>query len=167
MTEHRTPADYLPDRLGVTAERLGATRSLAGLPHDTLEALTGVATAITAEPLTLLAREGQAADAFFVIEHGRVAIELHAPGRGEHVIATIGPGQLVGWSWRFPPHVWHFDVMTLDPVSAFRFDAPGIRQLCEHDPLLGHALTERIAATMARRLEATRLQLLDMYGSPS
>jgi CRP-like cAMP-binding protein len=63
--------------------------------------------------------------------------------------------------------VWHFDVIALDPTDVLRFDAEAVRSLTDTDANLDRALTEVIATTMARRLEAARLQLLDLYGRPS
>lgn len=153
--------------IGFDATRLTATRFLSGLPASCAAALAACATGIVVGRGEFLAQEGRPADRFFVIERGRVAIELHAPGRGPLIIATVGDGHVVGWSWLFPPRTWHFDAVALAETEAIAFDAPAVLRAADADPELRHELTARVAAAMARRLEGSRMQLLDMYGRRS
>ncbi len=114
---------------------------------------------------TYVFREGAEADRFLLIRHGRVAIEAHVPHRGAVTIQTLGEGEIVGWSWMFPPYRWAFDVKALESVRAIAFDAVCIRQKSETDPALGYALLKRLTPMVISRLQATRLQILDVYGS--
>jgi CRP-like cAMP-binding protein len=118
-------------------------------------------------PGQLLAATEEPANRFFAIRHGRVAIELHAPGRGPLIVQTIEPGEIVGWSWLFPPYHWKFDVRAIETARAISFDGACIRGKCEQDPAMGFDLMKRFARIFAERLEATRVQLLDLYGSPT
>jgi len=114
-----------------------------------------------------LAREGDPADTFFVLRAGRVALEIDAPGRGALMIATLGEGAVVGWSWLFPPYRWSFDARALEQTRVVAFDGACLRGKCEDDKALGYTLMQRFAAVMLERLQATRLQLLDVYGEPA
>ena len=69
-------------------------------------------------------------------------------------------GQLLGWSWLFPPFRWAFGAVTDGPVQAFELDAVAVRACCAADPALGYELTRRLVEVVARRLEATRIRLL-------
>lgn len=115
----------------------------------------------------VLAREGDAADRFYAIREGKVAVEIHAPGRAPIVVQTLGSGDILGWSWLFPPYRWRFEMRAMEPVRAVVFNAACLRGKCEEDPALGYALMKRFARVMTARLEATRLQLLDVYGVSS
>jgi CRP-like cAMP-binding protein len=114
----------------------------------------------------LLAKTGDPADQFFAIRHGRASIELHSAERGPLILQTVEAGDVVGWSWLFPPHRWKFDVRALEDVSAITFDGECLRGKCEHDPAMGYDFMKRFAEVAMVRLESTRLQLLDLYGSP-
>ena len=92
-----------------------------------------------------------------------VALEVFTPTRGPVVIETLGPGEVLGWSWLFPPYRWHFDAQAVEPVRAVALDGGCLRGKCEEDPRLGYELTRRFAAIMMDRLQATRLRLLDVY----
>ena len=111
-----------------------------------------------------LARAGQPAEQFFVIRSGQIAIEIHASGRSLRV-QTAGAGEVVGWSWLFPPHQWTFDVHALEETHVIALDGKCLRNKCESDPVLGYQLMKRFAGILVQRLSATRLQLLDVYGS--
>jgi CRP/FNR family cyclic AMP-dependent transcriptional regulator len=112
-----------------------------------------------------LFREGEQADTFYLVRHGRVSLETFVPGRGAVGIETIEPGGLVGWSWLFPPYRWHFDARALDDVAAVAFDGACLRGKCDDDHALGYELLNRFARVFVERLEAMRLQLLDVYGA--
>jgi CRP-like cAMP-binding protein len=109
-------------------------------------------------------REGDVADQFYLIRHGRVALQVFIPGQGRMTIETIEAGEVLGWSWLFPPYRWHFDAQALDLTRAIAFDGACLRAKCDEDHGLGYLLMQRFAQIMTQRLQATRLQLLDLYG---
>ncbi len=112
-----------------------------------------------------LFREGDQADRFFLIREGAVALEIDAPGRGTVVIETLHRGDVVGWSWLFEPYRWQFDGRTSEPTGVVAFDGACLRGKCDADHELGYELMKRFAASITERLQATRLQLLDVYGN--
>ena len=109
-------------------------------------------------------REGDPAETFYVVRSGAVALEAHAPARGELTIETLGAGEVLGWSWLFAPYRWHFDARALSRVRATAFDATCLRAKCDDDTALGYDLMKRFAQVMIERLQWTRLRLLDVYG---
>ena len=111
-----------------------------------------------------LFREGDPANTFLLIRHGSIAIETFVPARGSITIETIEPGEVVGWSWLFPPYRWHFDARALSTVRATAFDGACLRGKCDEDPELGYELMSRFAQVLMERLQWTRLRLLDVYG---
>lgn len=78
--------------------------------------------------------------------------------------ADLPAGEVLGWSWFYPPYRWHFDAQAITLTRAIAFDAHKLRELCDRDHTLGYALTKRFAYVLFERLQATRLQLLDVYG---
>jgi len=73
----------------------------------------------------------------------------------------------VGWSWLVPPYQWHFDMRAVSDVRAFSIDGRCLRNKCESDSCFGYQMMKRFSTLMAERLEATRLQLLDLYRDPA
>ncbi|MEX2587105.1 MAG: cyclic nucleotide-binding domain-containing protein [Actinomycetota bacterium] len=113
---------------------------------------------------TYLFREGEPADRFFLLRQGRLALEAAEPGRGALVIDTIGPGEVAGFSWLFPPYRWQFDGHALDRIAAVAFDGSCLRGKCDGDPRLGYELMKHFSSVMTDRMQSARIRLLDLYG---
>lgn len=111
-----------------------------------------------------IARTGGHADVFHAIVHGRAGIEIHAADREPLVVATVHAGEVIGWSWFVEPHRWHFDVIALDPMRLLDIDAAQLRAACAADHELGFHVADQLTRVLASRLEATRHQLVDIYG---
>ena|SRR2546430_2823650 len=103
------------------------------------------------------------ADRFWVIRSGAVTLDLKVPGRRPMTVDTLGPGDLLGWSWMFAPYTWDFGAEALSPVRAYEFDGAQVRALCDEEPALGLALVRAVAEVLAHRLQAARTRLLDMH----
>jgi CRP/FNR family transcriptional regulator, cyclic AMP receptor protein len=138
---------------------------LADLPGDTSERVAGCARNVVFAQGELLFGEGEPADTLYLLRRGRVALELHAPGRGRLVVETLEPQSPVGWSWLVPPYRWHFDARAIEPVGAVAVDAVCLRDKAEADPAFGYQLLTRMVGVIVDRLQATRIRLLDLYGS--
>jgi CRP-like cAMP-binding protein len=134
------------------------------LADDQLALIAGCGSNVHLEEDAVLFREGDAADVFYLIRDGVVALETYAPARGAITIETLEQGEVVGWSWLFPPYRWHFDARALTPIRATVFDGACLRNKCDADPGLGYQLMSRFAQVLIDRLQWTRLRLLDVYG---
>ena len=136
----------------------------AGLERSYLELIAGCAQNVHMSEDTLLVREGDPANVFYLIRKGRVALEVNSPARGALLIETLSPGDAVGWSWLFEPYRWQLDGRTMEPSDLIAFDGACLRGKVEQDHELGYQLMKRFAANVVDRLQATRMQLLDVYG---
>lgn len=134
------------------------------LKPDQLSLLAGCASNLVFKPGEFLYREGAEANDFFVIREGRVAIETFSPKRGPIIIQTLTKGDVLGWSWLFPPYHAHFGARVMETTRALRFDGKCLRNKCEEDHDLGYDFMKRFSEVIVQRLQATRLQLLDIYG---
>ncbi len=135
----------------------------AGLEPPYLDLLTGCAFNEYFLDGAYMFREQEQADRFYVLRSGRVALETYVPQRGPLTIETIEAGDVVGWSWLFPPYRWHFSGRVVEPVHTIAFDGACLREKCERDHDLGYELMRRFTRVIVDRLQATRLQLIDMY----
>jgi CRP/FNR family cyclic AMP-dependent transcriptional regulator len=147
----------------VTASVIAAHPFLRGLPPDQLVALAGTAAIVRFPARCRLFEEGGTATHFWLIRSGRVTLDLHVPGQGRQVIETLGMGEVVGWSWMFPPYQWAFGAVAAAPVEALEFDAAAVRACCAADPLLGLELSWRLTRVVTRRLQTTRIRLLTWH----
>lgn len=127
-----------------------------------LDVLTGCARLTRFPGGTLILHQGDAADRFFLIEEGCVALEADRHDQGTIRIQTLGTGDVLGWSWLFPPYYCHFSARTVEPTETIIFDAIGLRARFHQVPDLGNVLVERMAQVVVKRLEATQTQLVEI-----
>jgi CRP/FNR family transcriptional regulator, cyclic AMP receptor protein len=144
---------------------------LAGHPFfkdmspELVRLLVGCASNVKFEAGEFVSREGQEATEFFIIRQGKVALELFSPTHGPITVETLEDGDVMGWSWLLPPYRSHFDARAVDLTRCIRFDGKCLRAKLEEDHHLGYEMLKRFVKIIAERLSATRLQLLDIYGT--
>jgi CRP-like cAMP-binding protein len=138
----------------------------SGFDDDSIHLITGCAKNVRFHEGDLVAKQGEPADEFFLIREGRIAMEMPSP-QGVMRLQTSDAGDVVGWSWLVPPYHWHYDLRAVSDVRAFSIDGRCLRNKCESDPRFGYTMMKRFSKMMADRLEATRLQLIDIYGAPA
>jgi len=135
------------------------------MAKEYLELIAGCGQNTGFEAGQYLFREGDPADTFYLVRHGRVMLETFIPGRGALTVETIDEGDVIGWSWLFPPYRWHFDARALDVVRAVAFDGACLRGKFNDDHTFGFELLCRFSPVMLERLQSARMQLMDIYGS--
>lgn len=139
----------------------------AGLADGFCTLVCGCAKNVRFDAGQYLFHEGEGADQLYLIRHGRVALEVKAPGLGAVAFQTIGEGEVVGVSWLVPPYRWTYDAKAIGLVRAIALDATCLRNKLEADHDLGYELMKRFVPVLVDRLHSTRLQMLDVYGPPA
>jgi CRP/FNR family transcriptional regulator, cyclic AMP receptor protein len=138
-----------------------------GLEPRFLELLVGCASNVRFEAEQYIFRQGEAANRFYLLRAGCVALELYAPGRGAVTVETLDEGDVLGWSWLIPPYQRQFNARALETTRAFAFDAECLRRKCEEDHALGYEMMKRFSTMIVDRLTGAYLQLMDVYGVPA
>jgi CRP-like cAMP-binding protein len=136
---------------------------LEGLDEEQIRFLVGCARNVSYDPNQFLFREGEEASTFHLIRSGKVALENFLPGKGVAQVETILAGDVLGWSWLYPPYRRSNDARALEPVRAIAFDGECLRKKCEEDHDLGYAIMKRLLHQVLGRLERVRMQHLDVY----
>ncbi len=148
----------------VSAAALAVHPFLRGMPRDQVSVLAEAARDVKFPARFRIFEDGGNATRFWLIQSGHVSLDLHVPGEGPVIIETIGMGELLGWSWLFPPYKWAFGAVTATAVEAFEFDAAAVRERCAADCGLGYEVNQRITRVLAQRLQATRIRLIARSG---
>jgi len=154
MKNEERPADR-PD----LEERVAAHPFLIGMSRHQIRLLIDCALPTRFSAGQQIFRTGETANRFYLIEQGSVALETVSIADSPVLIDTVGAGDLLGWSWLFPPYLWHFDARALEPTTAIFFYGTVLREYCERDPALGYELFKRMSEVMIRRLQAARVKL--------
>ncbi len=135
----------------------------AGLPESVRARLASLGELTTYPVGATILREGAEVDTLGVVVEGRVAIRLYVPGRGMQTVLTVETGDLIGWSSLVPPHRSTSTVIALEPTTILNFHGLALRGAMDADPVLAAAILSRVLQAVARRLTATRTQLLDLF----
>ena len=135
----------------------------AGMPDRYLELITGCASNVRLESGQIIFREGEDAQQFYLIRQGKVALQMFSERRGPLTILTVGEGEVLGWSWLFPPYRWKFAARTLEATRAIAIQGQCLRSKADSDHDHGYELLRRFVHLVEDRLDATRLQLVNVY----
>jgi len=147
-----------------TLERILAEHPFfAELDPAYVKVLVGCASNVRFEAGAYLFREGQEANHFYLVRAGKVALDIVQPQRPPVTISTVEEGEILGWSWLVPPYHWHLDARAMQQTRAIALDGKCLRAKCEENHDLGYELLKRFAGIIEQRLNATRMQLVDVY----
>ncbi|WP_020524723.1 Crp/Fnr family transcriptional regulator [Catelliglobosispora koreensis] len=147
-------------------DTLGEFSFLDEVPDTWLDRLSSIGHKVTYPTGQRIFHEGERAEHFWLITSGAVGLDLHVPGRGDILIETLREGDVLGWSWMFPPRRWHFGAVAARTVHAIQFNGEEVMRTCRENPALGMDLMQRFVALILDRLQATRMRLIDLYGYP-
>jgi CRP/FNR family cyclic AMP-dependent transcriptional regulator len=142
-----------------------SSRLLSMLNGPELELFSSFAAPVSFPEGRVLFAEDTPADRFYIVDRGRVGLELTTPGKQPIVLQTLGTGDLVGISWMFPPYRWSWQARALIDTDTYEFDAPAVRSAITGNPDLGYRLAAAVAEEAIKRLHGARLQMLDLYRS--
>lgn len=145
---------------------LSSQHLVQGFTPAQVESLAQLARAVEFPAGEVIFREGDECAELFLVCSGHVALDV-ASARQLLRVETLGPGAELGWSSMLMGSHRFFQARALEPVSALAFEAAALRALCDADTALGYTLMRRLLEVVAERLQATRLQVLDMYWTPA
>lgn len=135
----------------------------ARLPADVLAKLSRLASVARFSSGVEFFHEGAKNSNFYLLRSGHVALEVYVPGRGRVRILTLGPGEMLSWSAVVGEATMTASAVALTDVEAITIPGPLLAKTCEVDCEFGYQIMRRLAETLAQRLSATRLQLLDLF----
>ena len=135
----------------------------SGMSDEQVALIAGCGSDVSFDAGEVIFRQNEDADAFYILQSGRVGVDIRTQAKTLR-IQTLEQNDVLGWSWYFPPHIWHFDAVAVEATKAIAMDARCLRGKCDDDIALGYELLQRFSKIVIARLEATRLQAVDMFG---
>lgn len=134
------------------------------LPFEDIVFIASCAKNVVFQEQQVIARQGEPANQFYLIREGRVSMALEVPPQKNFVFRTLGANDILGFSWLVPPYQWTFTASAIKTTHAIAIDGACLREKCEKDPRLGFELMKRLVHVLVTGEDASRLQLLDVYG---
>lgn len=157
----------LADNLVSIEEQLAVLQFTAGLPKDVRKELAKIACLRSFSVGEFLCREGESTPELFVIASGHVGLDMFVPGRGQVRLLTLGPGEFLAWSAVVGNQGATATGVATEETRTIVFPDKALRDLCEANHNVGYQVMRELAKAIARRLVATRLQLLDLFEEQS
>ena len=127
-----------------------------------LEILLACARRCTTDAGQYIWRQGEQADSLLLICSGQVSLEIAIPLQGSLAIETVGPGEVLGWSWLLPDYRWQFDARAITAVDAICLNGQSLRDQCERDSTFGYRLLKILTPVVAQKLQATWMRLFEL-----
>jgi len=149
------------------AAAIAAHRFALDMKPEHLRKLVDVAAFKQFERDEIVFSEGEPANRFYLICQGKIALESRGDGESAPLVQFIGEDEVLGWSWLFPPYYWHFTARAVEPTNAIFFYGTRLRAQCEEDPVFGYELMKRMAPIVIKRLQITRVQLVQLQQDSS
>ena len=116
------------------------------------------------KPGEYIFKEGEAAEKFYVICKGKINVEIQMPDSHPFSLQSLGEGDVLGWSWFIPPNQWRFSARVIEKAELIVIDGNPLKKICETNHDLGYEIYKRLVGVFVQRLEATRDQLVEVYG---
>lgn len=135
-----------------------------GLSAGDREKVADIATAVQVGTETVLFQEGSHAEQLYIVIHGLVGLEICLPRKGCVRILTVGPGEFLGWSAILGRGDMTTRAKILEPTTLLVLPGDRLKALCEADHDIGYGVMQQVAVGLSERLQATRLQMLDVFG---
>ena len=136
---------------------------LKDIKSEYLDLLVSCASCITFKKGHFLLTQDGFADNFYIIDHGKVHIEMFAGDKGPVTIQSLSDGDILGWSWLIPPYKWRFDALAIDPTTVIAFNGKFLRTKCEENHSFGYDMLKRMTSVITYRLLFTRKDLMEFY----
>lgn len=146
-------------------ELIGEHAFFRDLAPQHVELLTEAAMLKEFKAGEVIFEEGDPANRFYILRSGEVELLSEGENGRAASVQRIGPGDVLGWSWLFPPYYWHFDARAVTDTKAIFFYGTWLRESCERDHDFGYAMLKRMSAIVIQRLQATRKRLVELEGA--
>lgn len=158
-----TTENHIGLRCGLELEQSIAEHPFfSGISSNQIAEIVRDAREVIFQPGQVIFCECGPANCFYIIKEGKIALESHVPEDGPLFIDTIGPRDVLGWSWLLPPYEWQFTARALTPIKAIALNGAHLLGLAEKDPRFGYDLLKRITKVILARLQSSRKRALEL-----
>lgn len=140
------------------------------LSAEQLNKLADISREETYEAGQRIFREGEQARVLYMLEEGKVILEMRIaplPERRPSPQATVDVvirGEVFGWSAISRPHVFTTTAQAVDKCKVVAIDGAKLLELMGADPSMGYEVMSRLAEVIVSRLMHTRQTLLSERG---
>ena len=137
----------------------------SGLSDSELEKVASSAVEKQYEAGTTIFATGDNADELFVIQEGRVAVQMTLPKTGGQAsrritVDVVTRNEIVGWSAIVEPYKYTFTAVCMQKTAALSISGEKLRWLLRDNPKIGYDVMKGLARVIAAGLNDTRQVLI-------
>lgn len=121
-----------------------------GMDKDFVKAAMGISTKENYDEGEAVFREGDPAQAFYILVKGRIKLTLGEKSR--EVYVAYQPGEIIGWSSLIGRETLSATAHCLEPTILSKLDRNGFLEIIGKYPTEGAALFQRVATMLGNRL---------------
>lgn len=144
-------------------ETLSSSELFKGLTDEELDRVASVSRVEIYEGGAILFTEGSTAEDLYIIELGKVAMDMSlsgSPGMGKQAsVETMTKGGGCGWSALAGTPVYTLTARAIEPVRVIAIDGGHLYNLLKEDPYLGYRIMSRMATAISARLRNIRMTM--------
>lgn len=109
----------------------------------------------------LIFREGDPADRFYFLKHGKILLEKQISDKISIAIGAVKPGYSFGWSAMLPKaSSYTTRTVCAEPCQVYSIRASKIQALMEEDPAMGYRFQLRLLKVVKNRLDHRTAQFV-------
>jgi len=110
---------------------------------------------------TEIYQEGDRAEKIYLVQQGRVAVEVEIRAGKKSVVYTETPGKMFGYPSLVKPHAYESSARCVDKVRIISIKADDlVNKIFKADCRRGYLVMNKLAEIIAQKLHETRQQLL-------
>jgi CRP/FNR family transcriptional regulator, cyclic AMP receptor protein len=153
--------------MSIEPSKLQEHTFLKGMPEQHVSTMIEGAEEKVFSAGEIIFREGEPANRLFLVHEGKVALETREPQKRDVLVAELGAGEVLGWSWLVPPYVWHFQARATEQTRATVLNGAHLLVASERNHSLGCELMKRISQVILEVLLAAQKRLLESGFRPA
>ncbi|MEM2282077.1 MAG: cyclic nucleotide-binding domain-containing protein [Candidatus Hadarchaeales archaeon] len=144
----------------VQPERLRVTDLFEHLSFQELQDIAAIAQEEEYEAGHVLFKPGDRAEKIYLIEKGRVSIEIEITPTERIGVYVLGEGNFFGYPALLPSKTYTTVGTCLERTKLITIEASRLLSLLEKDPKRGFKVMQKVAELIAKKLADTRRQLV-------
>ena len=147
----------------VSIDALRRCELFADLSDEELGKIAQICYEETHEPQEVICGESEVAEKVYILQEGRVAVQVHLRSdlepNGDVTIEEVTPGRIFGWSALVRQRRFTASVRALEKARVIAIANADLSALFEEDSHIGFVVMKRLADVISSRLRRTRQQL--------
>lgn len=132
---------------------------------EELAMVTAISEEISVADGDVIFKEGDRSDYLYCVCGGRVSLRVTVPNGKVYAVATIEPGEELGWSAVRRDRPYTATAVATGKVTLIRISGKELVGIFKTEPRMGYMVYATLLGVVAERLEEARIRIANMVHS--